>query len=474
MERKIKDIFFLFLFIILFISCNSIEPISDNINSNIDTKDSIDDNTNKCNNCVYVYNFEINTLGVGPDSKIVDEPKIPAALKIKKDDSIHFQRIIGIEIRGESSQFFDKKSYGIETWDSQYNDIDVSLLGFPEEEDWILYGPYSDKSLIRNKIIYELSELMGNYTSRTEFVELTINYEYKGLYIFMEKLKRDKNRINISKLEENDTDENTITGGYIIKIDKSDMEDGSYTDYNSFQSKYDVFGKLDGDKKINFNYEYPKPGEIHANQKKYIKNYFEEFEYSLAENNFKDPNEGYRKYINENSFIDFFILNELSNNVDGYRLSTYLYKDRGEKMNIGPIWDFNLSFGNADYCGGERYDVWCYKFNERCLGDLWNVPFWWNRILEDEKFVINLKNRWNDLRGNILSDENLINIIDLKYSLLNNETDVIKKNFEKWKIFGIYIWPNSFIGNNYYEEIEFLKNWIKNRTQWLDESINNL
>lgn len=474
MERKIKDIFFLFLFIILFISCNSIEPISDNINSNIDTKDSIDDNTNKCNNCVYVYNFEINTLGVGPDSEIVDEPKIPAALKIKKDDSIHFQGIIGIEIRGETSQFFDKKSYGIETWDTQYNDIDVSLLGFPEEEDWILYGPYSDKSLIRNKIIYELSELMGNYTSRTEFVELTINYEYKGLYIFMEKLKRDKNRINISKLEENDTDENTITGGYIIKIDKSDMEDGSYTDYNSFQSKYDVFGKLDGDKKINFNYEYPKPGEIHANQKKYIKNYFEEFEYSLAENNFKDPNEGYRKYINENSFIDFFILNELSNNVDGYRLSTYLYKDRGEKMNIGPIWDFNLSFGNADYCGGERYDVWCYKFNERCLGDLWNVPFWWNRILEDEKFVINLKNRWNDLRGNILSDENLINIIDIKYSLLNNETDVIKKNFEKWKIFGIYIWPNSFIGNNYYEEIEFLKNWIKNRTQWLDESINNL
>ena len=120
-----------------------IDPISNNINSNINTEDSIDDNTNKCNNCIYVYSFEINTLGVGPDSEIVDEPKIPAALKIKKDDSIHFQGIIGIEIRGESSQFFDKKSYGIETWDTQYNDVDVSLLGFPEEEDWILHGPYS-------------------------------------------------------------------------------------------------------------------------------------------------------------------------------------------------------------------------------------------------------------------------------------------------------------------------------------------
>jgi len=474
MERKIKDIFFLFLFIILFISCNSIDPISNNINSNINTEDSIDDNTNKCNNCIYVYSFEINTLGVGPESEIVDEPKIPAALKIKKDDSIHFEGIIGIEIRGETSQFFDKKSYGIETWDTQYNDVDVSLLGFPEEEDWILHGPYSDKSLIRNKIIYELSELMGNYTSRTEFVELTINYEYKGLYIFMEKLKRDKNRINISKLEEGDIDQESISGGYIIKIDKSDMEDGSYTEYNSFPSQFDLSGEENDDSRINFNYEYPKPGEIHANQKNYIKNYFYEFESSLASDNFKDPVNGYRKYIDEDSFIDFFILNELANNVDGYRLSTYLQKERNEKLVIGPIWDFNLSFGNADYCGGARYDVWCFKFNDRCPGDYWNIPFWWNRLLEDENFVNKLKARWNELRVNTLSDNNILTLIEEQYSFLNNETDIVNKNFNKWKIFGIYIWPNSFIGNNYFEEVDFLKNWIKNRTKWLDESINNL
>ena len=95
-------------------------------------------------------------------------------------------------------------------------------------------------------------------------------------------------------------------------------------------------------------------------------------------------------------------------------------------------------------------------------------------MLEDESFVIKLKNRWNNLRTNILSDENLMDIINTKYSLLNNETDVIKKNFDKWRIFGIYIWPNSFIGNNYYEEIEFLKNWIKNRTSWLDKEIDKL
>ena len=469
-----KDILKPLLFILIIASCNSIDPISDNPDSDNNNIDTTKNDNLFCEDCIKSFDFEITTLGVGPEGEIVDEPKVPAALTIKRLDSTLYEGIIGIEIRGESSQFFDKKSYGFETWDSQYNDLDVALIGFPEEEDWILYGPFSDKSLIRNKLIYELSNRMGRYTTKTEFVELTINYEYKGLYIFMEKLKRDKNRIDISKLENADIDEELISGGYIIKIDKSDMEDGSYTDYNSFQSQFDVFGNENGDIRINFNYEYPKPGEIHANQKNYIKNYFYEFESSLASNNFKDPINGFRKYIDEDSFIDFFILNELSNNVDGYRLSTYLQKDRHEKLVIGPIWDFNLSFGNADYCGGERYDVWCFKFNERCLGDYWNVPFWWNRLLEDEKFVDKLKGRWNQLRLNILSDNNILTLIEEQYSFLNNETDIINRNFNKWKIFGIYIWPNSFIGNNYYEEIDFLKNWIKERTKWLDESINNL
>ena len=465
---RIHIIFYL-LFTTIILSCNSLDETS-----NLTEENNDNDSNNNKEGCLSCINFEIITLGVGPEGEIVDEPKVPAALKISTNDSIYYEGIIGIEIRGESSQYFDKKSFGFETWDNQYNDIDVSLLGFPEEEDWILYGPFSDKSLIRNKLIYDLSNQMGRYASKTEFVELSINYEYKGLYIFMEKLKRDDNRINIQKLNENDIDETLITGGYIIKIDKSDMEDGSYTDYNSFQSKYDVFGKKDGDKKVYFNYEYPKSSEIHAYQKNYIKNYINDFESSLASDQFKNSENGYRKYIDVNSFIDFFILNEISNNVDGFRLSTYLHKDREKKLIIGPIWDFNLSFGNADYCGGERYDIWLHKFNERCPGDFWNIPFWWNRFLEDENFVNQLKDRWNELRISTLSDENIISLIDDYYSFLNNETDIVKRNFDKWRIFGIYIWPNSFIGNNYYEEIDFLKNWIKNRTSWLDESINNL
>ena len=462
-KKKLITLFFSSI-LVLFFSCNSID-------NNNDIIEPEPENPIGCNDCdSLLYQFSINTLG----SEIVDEPKIPSILTIKKGDSIYYTGNIGIEIRGESSQWFDKKSYGFETWDENYQDLNVSLIDFPKEEDWILYGPYSDKSLIRNKLIYTLSNLMGMYASKTEFSELTINNDYKGIYIFMEKLKRDKNRINIEKLIETDLDDDLITGGYVIKIDKSDQEDGSYSDFNSFQSKYDVHGILNGEKIMRFNYEYPKPDDINSKQKEYIQNYFNLFEDALSSDEFKNAELGYRKYIDENTFIDFFILNELSNNLDGYRLSTYLTKNRGKKLKIGPIWDFNLSFGNGDYCGGNRYDVWSYKFNDRCLGDNWNVPFWWDRLLEDEAFVIKLKNRWNELRTNILSNENIISLVDSDYSFLKNETDAANKNFNRWKIFGIYIWPNSFIGNSYYEEINFLKEWISYRTSWLDESINSL
>ena len=187
-----KDILNSLLFILIISSCNSLDPISNNLNDDENNNDSSENIIDDCENCIYSYDFEILTLGVGPEGEIVDDPKVPAAYTVKRSDSIYYQGIIGIEIRGESSQNFDKKSYGLETWDEQYNDIDVPLLGLPEEEDWILYGPFSDKSLLRNKLIYELSNQMGRYAVKTEFVELTINYDYKGLYIFMEKLKRDK------------------------------------------------------------------------------------------------------------------------------------------------------------------------------------------------------------------------------------------------------------------------------------------
>jgi len=413
---------------------------------------------------------QINTL----NKEIVDEPKISSKMIITKDSMILYDGNIGIEYRGSSSQLFDKKSYGFETWDEENEDMDYPLLGFPEEEDWIFYGPYSDKTLIRNKLIYDLSNQIGRYASRTKFCELTINNQYMGVYVFMEKLKRDKNRIAIKKLENDDLDSINISGGYIIKIDKSDDENGEqvYNDFNAFISNYKP--NYATYQSIWFNYEYPKPKDIHNEQKQYINSYFDNFEKALSGINFKDSLSGYRKYIDVGSFIDFFILNELSNNLDGYRLSTYLHKNRNEKLKIGPIWDFNLSFGNGNYCNGDKYDTWTYKFNETCSDDFWLIPFWWEKLLEDPYFVNKLKERWNELRKKELSDENIFQMIQNYISILKNESGAVYRNYSKWNVIGKYLWPNNYVGNSYESEIDYLIKWISKRNNWLDKSINEL
>jgi hypothetical protein len=149
----------------------------------------------------------VNTNG----QEIPNEPKIFAEISIENKGALTHEGFIGIEIRGQSSQMFPKKQYGFETRDSENEDIDVSLLGLPEEEDWILYAPYSDKSLIRNALIYDISRDIGRYSSRLVFVELFLNNIYDGLYILMEKLKRDKNRIDINKLKSSENEGEDLT-----------------------------------------------------------------------------------------------------------------------------------------------------------------------------------------------------------------------------------------------------------------------
>lgn len=408
--------------------------------------------------------FSVNTNGV----EIVNDPKIDASYTITEDGETLFSGNMGIEIRGASSQTFPKKSYGFETWDAEGNDIDVALFEMPEEEDWILNGPYSDKTLIRNVLIYDLAREMNHYASRTEFVTMNINGENNGLYVFMEKLKRDKERIDINKLKDDENEGEDLTGGYIIKIDKSENE--GHTSQNSFNSRYASTTNLSNDP-TRFLYEYPDADDITEQQKEYISSYITDFEEALVSAAFTDPDTGYASYIDVDSFVDFFILNELSNNVDGYRISTYMHKDKNEKLRMGPIWDFNLAFGNADYCSGGETNVWAYKFNERCPGDVFHVPFWWSRLLEDPTFVARLKERWSELRAGTLSDGSILSKVDGYLETIDAAANI---NFTRWPILGTYVWPNNFIGNTYNEETDYLKQWISNRTIWLDDSISTL
>ncbi len=405
---------------------------------------------------------------------IVDEPKVDGTMTITEKGTESYSGNIGIEFRGASSQFFPKKSFGLETRDENNEDVDVSLLGFPEEEDWILYGPYSDKSLMRNVLIYDLAREMEHYASRTRFVELTINDGYQGVYVFMEKLKRDDGRININNLKDDEISGEDLTGGYILKMDKTagtNLGEG-YNEQNSFTSGYAPPNASIG-QEIKFLYEDPDAEDIAHEQKAYISEYVGQFEDALASEDFADPELGYAAFIDTESFIDFFLLNELSNNVDGYRLSTYMFKDKNEKLKMGPIWDFNLAFGNADYCGGGEIIVWAYKFNERCPEDFWQVPFWWDRLLQDPAFVQRLNERWNALRGNVFSESTMSAKIDT-YSTTLEKAGAVAANFDQWPVLGVKVWPNNFIGKTYGEETGYLKEWVSDRLAWLDGAIEGL
>jgi spore coat protein CotH len=198
-----------------------------------------------------------------------------------------------------------------------------------------------------------------------------------------------------------------------------------------------------------------------------------DFETALVSENFSSEEDGYQKYIDLDSFIDFFILNEVSKNPDGFRLSTFMHKDKGEKLKMGPIWDFNIAFGNVDYCNGASTEGWAYKFNDICPNDTWLVPFWWERFMEDPIFIKALKERWTSLRTDILSTNKILRDITTLQEYLETN-NAIQNNFSKWLVLGKYIWPNAYVGNNYTDEINYLKDWTDNRLEWLDNQINSL
>jgi len=206
-------------------------------------------------------------------------------------------------------------------------------------------------------------------------------------------------------------------------------------------------------------------------QANYIQNYVTAFETALSSDNFKDPLTGYEAYINVDSFVDFMIMMEITRNVDGYRLSTFLYKDKeskGGKLYLGPIWDFNLAFGNANYCEGWATDGWAFNFNNICSGDFWLNPFWWEKLMQDTKFNSRLQTRWIELRNGPFQTNQIMSTIDSLSSLLEESQ---QRNFERWPILGEHIWPNSFVGESYGSEVQFVKEWLTDRLEWMDENL---
>lgn len=371
---------------------------------------------------------------------------------------------ISIELRGSSSQSFPKKAYSFETQDNLGNNNNVAIMDMPSENDWVLYAPYSDKSLIRNVITYHFGEKLGEYAPRTKLCEVVLNNTYQGVYVFTEKIKRDNNRVNIAKLDLDDLAGDSLTGGYIVKIDKTTSSSGF--DWSSPIAPPNTSGQ-----QINYQFDYPDQADILPAQANYIETYITNFENALDGPNFTDASIGYRPYIDVNSFLDFFIINEISRNVDGFRLSTYMYKDKdskGGKLTLGPLWDFNLSLGNANYCDGELTTGWSADFNYVCPSDGYSVPFWWDRLAQDTTYNNELRCRWENLRLNELQLDTILNYVDTLAAYLNESQ---QRNFQQWPILGTYVWPNNFVGATYASEINYLKNWITTRINWIDNNI---
>jgi parallel beta-helix repeat protein len=364
---------------------------------------------------------ELSTIFINSFPKIViDDERIDAKFQVFEDSILTYSGDLNIEYRGTSSQEFPKKSYGISTTK------EIPFLGLPKEKDWVLYGPYYDNSMLRNAVSYSLASKLNVKSPKFKFVNLYINNKEKGLYLIMQKIKRDSNFVDVEKQEKNNTSKNTISGGYIFKIDKG-------TGVNKWQplcfSNRGLF--------VSYYIHYPKPDDINSLQTGYLVNCISDFERNLNHKKVR------LNLLDENSFIDYIIITELMKNFDGYRSSVYFYKYRNnKKIFVGPIWDFNMCAGNLyeDYFNQTIDFVFQLKEEQRNY-----IPKWWFNLIADKEFSNKISERWKTLRKYELSDEKLSELI---------------VNLDK-KI--------EYYSNN--GQTKYLNNWLLKRAEWLDENI---
>jgi len=296
---------------------------------------------------------------------------------------------------------------------------------------------------------------MGSWQPHYRFCELYLNGEYYGIYALTESIKRDVSRVDISKLKPDEVSGDDLTGGYIIKADKTDGLGSDEYFTITTETQYQNSGNYE------FTYVYPKYDVLVAEQKEYIKKFLTNAQNALNGDDFSDLPDGFRKYFDARSFVDFQIIQELTNNVDGYKFSTFFYKDKdskGGKLHAGPLWDFDLCYGNEDYTDFNlQTDTWLYpKFADYYGGRI----HWWARMMEDLSYRSLFMNRWKELRRGPFRTDSVMLFID---NTIDSLGDAVARNFEKWPVIGEYVWPNYFIGQTYEEEIDYLKDWITDR-----------
>ncbi len=365
------------------------------------------------------------------------------------------QTRIGIEIRGSSTGGRDKASYGIDGWDEDDEEKGIEVLGMPEHSDWVLYGAYNfDRALMRNHLIYHLSNDCGRYATRSKFCEVFFNMQggslsyadYRGVYSFMEKISRDEKRVDVEGMPGDVSQEPEITGGYMMKIDR-----GSARWNTSRQGSIVPV--------------YPREWNVTSAQNTWIRNYLQEFEDTLFSANFRHPTLGYPRYVDLDSWTDHHILNLLPMNVDAIRLSGYFYKTRavendqgaleGGRIEWGPIWDFDRSMGSTD-SRDDNWAIWYGPPDSSKYFDYDGRYPWWNRLWQDVDARQRWRDRWHMFRQGPLSTAHIMARID---GFANELREAAPRNFQKWGLIN----PSQF-----QNEVNVLKNWLSNRANWVD------
>lgn len=500
----------------------------------------------------------VNTFGkeIEKEDRIVAGLRIvgPAAGRVALAASVSdFDGRAFVNLRGRASLRYPKRSYTVKTVDALDDPAKFSILGMPKESDWVLYAPYPDKTLLRDVLAYELSNSIGRWAPRTRFVELFLNEsgervsikDYMGVYVLEERVKRDKNRVNIAGLDPDDNAEPKVTGGYIFKKDHGEGEAGLMPvggpafqassppnktgfptgpggfpgDPAGFQPSYrgpnrssssssssrssrssrgqvvtnrlgvpslravsttsrtivrsdddeEIIEMMDEDKAETsfrtaqtnkFYYVDPEPDELTGVQRAWLRRYIDATEASIYGPDFKDPAKGYAAFIDADAFIDYHLLVEVTKNVDGFRFSTFYHKDRGGKIRMGPLWDWNLSFGNCNGKQGYMPEGWLWPQ----LDD--KEYSWFRRLFEDPDFGQRYVDRWTELRAGVLSTSNMLGRIDAHVAALG-EAQV--RNFERWPVLGVTVSPNWYVGDTYAEEIAWMKSWTSNRLEWIEK-----
>jgi hypothetical protein len=347
----------------------------------------------------------------------------------------------------------DIKGRGITTWGMPKKPYSLklsnkgSLLGMPEHKRWVLLANYSDKTLLRTDTAFKIGTIFDAiaWTPRSEHISLYLNGEYTGAYQLTEAIKIDANRVNVTQT----ISKKKPDGGYVLEIDVRKGEVFNFTTTRGV-----VFCCSDPDDELD---------EIITGDTKTIfekiKADVQNVEDVLYSENFTDPEDGYSKYIDVASFVDWYLVNEITKNNDAvFFSSVYMYYDPDKKKYcMGPLWDFDISLGNIDYNGNDNPEGFWIKNSG-----------WIARLFTDPSFVSLVKDRWNAKKDEV---SNLVSYIDEQASLLNKSQ---KSNFEKWDILGIYIWPNKVVTGSYQGEIDYLKTFLTQRMTWLDIAINAL